>query len=120
MPFAAAVVANAADDQAVAGDAEAVLASDFIAQLEQLVILELEELVALRAVEVVVLGIAVVVLIDAAAVKDEFSQQSRIDKLGQCAINGGPADVAGLPAGGELLHELVGIEMLVPGEDVLH
>jgi hypothetical protein len=115
----AAFLADAADDEPVARDAEAVLLGDFVAQLEQLVVLELEELVALGAVEMVVLGIAVVMLIDAAAVEHELAEEPRIDKLAQRAIDGRPADVPFLSARRKLLHELVGIEMLVPREDVI-
>ena len=85
----------------------------------QLLVLEFEQPVALRAVEMVVLGIAVVVLIDGPAVEDELAEQARIDEFAERAIDGRPADVPRVPAGRELLHELVGVEMLVPREDVL-
>ncbi len=111
--------ADARDDQAVARHAEAVLAGHFVAQLDQLFVLEFEEPVALRAVEVVVLGIAVVVLIDGPAVEDELAQQARIDEFAERAIDGRPADVPFGPARRELLHELVGVEMLVSRKDVI-
>lgn len=115
----AALFANAADDEPVAGDAEMMLVGDLIAKLDELFVLELEQPITLGAVEMIVLRIAVVVFINGAAVEDKFAQESRIDEFRQRAINGRTADMARLPAGRQLLHELIGVEMLVPREDVL-
>lgn len=65
--------ANAVDDQAMAGDAETMVAGDLIAEGDQFRALELEQLVALSAVEMVVLGIAIIVLVDTTAIEHELA-----------------------------------------------
>ncbi len=115
----AALLADAGDDQAVAGDAKLVLAGHLVAQFDEVFVLELQQPVALGAMEMIVLGIAVIVLINGTAVEDELAQQPRIDELAERAIDGRSADVPLLAAAGKLLHELIGIEMLMPREDLL-
>ena len=101
------------------GDAEAMLLGEFVAQRLQFFVLKFKELVALGTVKVVVLGIAIVVLIDRAAIEYEFSQQACIDELPERAIHRWAADMAGLPARRKLFHELVSVEMLMAGEDMI-
>ncbi len=72
---------------------------------------------ALCTVKVVVLRVAVVVLVNTSTVQLETSQESRIDKFFQSAINGRPRYVVGTPFPWELVHQLVGVEMLVVAED---
>lgn len=119
-PRAGALFANARDDQPVASDAEAMFAGHFVAQFDELLVLEFEQPVALRAVEMVVLRVAVVVFIDGSTVEDELAKEPRIDEFPQRPIDGRPADVPLAAAGGKLFHELVGVEMLVPRENVIH
>ena len=116
----AALFANSADDEAVSADAKTVFLGDLVPQLEQLVVLELEELVALGAVKVIVLGVAVVVLIHGPAVEHELAQESRIDELSERPIHRRAAYMPGLTRPGQLLHELIGVKMLVPREYMLH
>lgn len=111
--------AGAVDDQAVSCGAEAVLTSRGLENGEQLGAGELEQPVALGTVEVVVGGVAVVVLIDGPAVENELAEQAGVDELGERAIDRRPADVPRLAARRELLHELVGIEMLMAAKDVV-
>jgi len=70
---AAALLADAGDDQSVASDAKMMLSAQLVAKLLQFFVFEFEQLVALGAVKVVVLRIAVVVLVDGAAVEHEFA-----------------------------------------------
>jgi len=114
------VLADAVDNQAVAGDAEVVLAGNFVPQGDESLVLELQQPVALGAMEVVVLWIAVVMLIDGASVEHELPKQPRIHKLRQRPVDGRPADVTRLPGLWQLLHELVRVEVLVVAEDMVH
>jgi hypothetical protein len=79
--FAAAVVADAVDDEPVTSDAKVMLASNGIAEFLQLVAAKLDELVADLAIEVVVLRITIVVLVHGTATKRHLSQQARLYKL---------------------------------------
>jgi hypothetical protein len=68
----------------------------------------------------IVLRIAIVMLIDAPPIEHEPPQQTGIHELIQSAINGRATDMSWLARLGKLLHELLGIEMLVPTEDMLN
>src|SRR3954452_19891 len=74
VPLAAAVVAYAGDDQAVAGDAEIVFLGDGIAERLQFFAAELDELIADLTVEVVVLRVTVVVFVDGPAAEGHFAE----------------------------------------------
>ena len=117
MPFAAAVVADAGDDQAVAGDAEVVLLGYGVADVRQFFAAEFDQLVAHLAVEMVVLRVAVVVLVNGPAAERHLPQQARFDQLVQRAIDRGPADFLVLVLAGVRVDEFIGIEMVVTLED---
>ena len=112
------VPADAGDDQAMTSDTELVLAAEVVAKLLQLLVLKFKQFIALRAMEVIVLRIAVVVFVYRAPVEDEFAKETRIDEFAERAINGGAADMAGLAAIGQLLHELLGVKMLMTRENM--
>jgi hypothetical protein len=114
------VLADAIDDQSVAGDAEVVLAGDLIPQGDQSLVLELQQAVALGAMEMVVLRIAVIVLVDGPPVEHKLAEQPSVDKLRKRPIDRRPADVPRLPGLRQLLHQLVGIKVLVVAEDMVH
>ena len=119
MPFAAAVVANAGDDEAVARNAEVVFLGDGVAEDLQFFAAELDELVADLAVEVVVLRIAVVVLVDGSAAERHLSEEAGFDELVERAVNGGAADFVAIFAAAQAIDQLVGIEVVVAGEYVI-
>lgn len=114
-------LADAGNNKAVPSNSEAVLASDRFAKFGQLFTLELDQCVALLAIEVVVLGVAVVVFVNCAAAEGHFHQQPCLDEFVQCAIDGRSTDFAArflhdrIPL--EILHQLIGVEVLVPRED---
>ncbi len=90
-----------------------------IAKGLNLVALKFNELATDLAVQVVVLRIAVVVFIDGAAAEVHLSQEARIDQLGECAIDGGPAYFAVARLFRERGQQLVGVEVIVVAEDLL-
>src|SRR5688572_16461747 len=92
MPLAAAIVAHARDDQAMAGNAEVVLAGHGVADVLQLLAAEFDELVANLAVQVIVLRVAVIVLVHRPAAERHLPQQSRLDQLVKSPVDGWPAD----------------------------
>ena len=114
-----AFVANAGDDQAMAGDPKAVVAGDGVAEFEEFVALEFVELFALFAVQVVVLGVAVVVFEDGAAVEGELSQQAGFYEFVEGSIDRRPTDSPSVAPLRQLFQELVGVEMFVMAEDVI-
>ena len=80
---------------------------------------ELDQLVAYLAVQVIVAGVSVVVLEHAAAAEGHFFQEARFDQFTKSSIDGRPAD---LPFGDQILkmlHQLVGVEVVVMAEDLL-
>ena len=99
--------------------AEVVLAGDRVAEVGQLVAVELDQLLAHLAVEVIVLRVAVVVLVDGPAAERHLSQQARFDQLVERAVDGRPTDRAGFRLAGEAGHQLVGVEVVVPLEDMV-
>lgn len=115
---AAAIVADAEDDEAVAVDAELVFAGHRIANLPNLVAVKFDQFVALLAVQVIVLRIAVVVLVDGTAVERHFAQQARLDEFGEGTIDRGPADAVPVAIFLQLGQERFGIEMVVVTEDM--
>ncbi len=119
MPFAAAVVADAGDDEAVAGDAEVVFAADGVAEGLQFFAAELDELVADLAVEVVVLRVAVVVFVDGSAAEGHLAKEAGFDQLVECAVDGGAADFVAVFATAQAVDEFVGVEVVVAREDVV-
>ena len=70
----AAVVADARDDQAMAGHLKSLLPGYLISQLEQFVALEFDQPLTLGAVEVIVLRVTVIVFVDGTTVQLEFVQ----------------------------------------------
>lgn len=116
----AAARADAADDQPVAGHAELVFAGNGFAEFEQFVAGEFDQLVAFGAMQVIVLGVAVIVFVDRPAAKDHGPQQAGFDHFGQRAVDRGPADFFAARFASQIQQQLVGIEMFVPGGNLLH
>lgn len=119
MAFRAAFLADAGDDQAMPRHAEAVFAADGVADALQFVALKLDERVAHRAVEMVVLRVAVVVLVDGPAAKGHPAEEACFDKFVERAINGGAADFVSQFSPREVSDQFVGVEMVVPFEDMV-
>lgn len=72
---------------------------------------------ALGAVKVIVLWVAVVVLIDGATVELKASKEPCINEFFECPVHSRPRYVVGAPFSRELVHQLIGVEMLVMAED---
>jgi hypothetical protein len=102
----------------MAADAKAMLPRDLVAQLCELLGLKFQQLMAGDTVEMIMGWIAVIVFVDTATVEFKAPQQSRVDKFFQCAVNGGATDIAGLALAGQLVDQLVGIKVFVPGENL--
>ena len=64
-------------------------------------------------------GVAVVVLEHAAAAEGHFSQEARFDQFTQRAIYGWPADMPFRDQILKMVHQLVGVEVVVMAEDLL-
>src|SRR5262249_29884005 len=112
-----AVAAHAADDEGVAAGLEVMLGGDVLQGRLDRLRLEFDHLVAALADQVFVLRVAVVVLVDSPLANFNSPQQPGVDQLRESAIDRWPADAQ---AGGlDIADQLVGIEMLVLGEDVL-
>ena len=116
----AAVHAQAADDKAVALSAELMEGSDGVEDLPQVSTRELDQRLAAGAVEVIVLRVAVVVLVDGPAAEHHLSQQPRFDKLGERPVDRRPARGGAVGGAAEIGEELLGVEVLVSGADVLN
>src|SRR5262249_17477724 len=114
----AALGAGAADDESVAGGLEAVLPAHLAHGGLNGRALELDHLAALGALQVLVLRVAVIVLVAHARADLQPAQQARVHQLRQGAVDRRPADPQAGPLDG--VGELVGVEMIVPAEDVLH
>ena len=117
MAFAAAVAADAGDDEAVAGDAEVVFTGDGIAECGELFAREFDELVAHLAVEVVVLRVAVIVLVHSPVAERHLPQEAGFDELIEGTIDCGPANFFAVVAGRVGVDQFVGVEMVMPLED---
>ena len=113
----AAFGADAADDQAVAADAEVVLAANGVADLGDFFAVELDQLVAPFAVQMIVLGVAVVVLVNVAAGENHVAEQPGFDQLAERTVDGRPADVPVAGFAAEVLNQVFGVEMVVALED---
>lgn len=109
---------DAVDRQVVAGYAEAMLASHSLTHGEHLFATELDQLVALGAVQVIVRRVAIIVLVDRAAAERHLPQQARFDQFVERSVNSRPTDRV-LAEGFELVDQLVGIEVRMPGEDMI-
>lgn len=115
----AAIAAEAADEEAMAEDLEVVLAGDRIANALDLVAVELDQLVTDFAVQMVVTGIAVFVLVDASPAQGHLADQAGLGQLAEGAVDRRAAHLA---LGDQLLqmvHQLVGVEVVVMAEDLL-
>lgn len=115
---AAALVADALENQAVAADAKTMLAGNLFAKPYQFVRLEFCQLAAFDAVEMVVLGVAIVVFVNAATVEFETSQKPCVDEFFERSVDSWAADVVRVPLARQLVDQLVGIEMLVSAKDL--
>ena len=115
----AAVHAQAADDEAVALGAELVEGGDGVEDLPQVGARELDQRLAPSAVEVIVLRVAVVVLIDGPAAEHHLSQQPRFHELGKRSVDRWPAGGGAVGGAAEIGEELLGVEVLVSGADML-
>ena len=68
----------------------------------------------------IVLGIAVIMFVDRAAAQIHLAQQSRFHEFRQRTIDGGPAHASRSVLPGDFGDQLVGVEMFVPAEDMVH
>ena len=109
--------ADAVDDELAMVGLEAMLLTDLVLKAIEIVAHEFRHAATFVAVEVLVLGIAVTMLERTAATKAEFAKKASLDKQRERSINGGAADPHSPIA--HALKELVGLEMIVPLENVL-
>ena len=124
--FLSALVANALDDKSVVANSKPVGSSDFIADFDDLFAGELDQFPALGTVQMVVFGISIVEFIHASAVEFEAVKQPGVDELTKGAIDGGAGhviratlgDIVRLAFGWQLIDQLIGIEVLMPIEDL--
>jgi len=116
--FLGALVANALDDESVVANPKPVGSSDFIADFDDLFAGELDQFPALGTVQMVVFGISIVEFIHAPAVEFEAVKQPGVDELTKGAIDGGAGHVIRATLGGKLIDQLIGIEVLMPIEDL--
>lgn len=113
-----AFVAGSFDDKPVISSPKSVEFCHGFAELQQLRTGEFNQFPAFRAVQMVVLGISVVVFINTAAVQFESIEKARIHKLPQRSIDSWAGDIVRGTFGRELLHQLIGIKMLMPIENL--
>lgn len=99
-------------------DPKPVSPCNFIANLDDLFTGELDQFPALGTVQVVVFGISVIEFIHASPVEFEAMQESCVDELSKRAVDSGSGHVVGCTLGGELIDELVGVEVFMPIEDL--
>ena len=98
--------------------AKPVGSSDFIADFDDLFAGELDQLPALGTVQMIVFGISILELIHTSAVEFEAVKQPGVDELTKGSINGGTGHIIRASLGGKLIDQLIGIEVLVPIEDL--
>lgn len=120
MSRAAAFAADAEDGETVRDHAEVVLAGDRVAEVGQFFAVEFDQLLAHLAVEMIVLRVAVVVLVYRAAIERHFAQQARFDQFIERAIDSGPTNRTDFWFAVQAGDQLVGVEVVVPFEDVVH
>ena len=119
LPSLAAVAAKAGDEEPVAIDVEVVLPGDGIAEALDLVAVELDQLVADLAMEVIVTGVAVLMFVDAASPEGHLADQAGFGQFAEGAVDRGPAHLAFGDQLLEMVHQLVGVEVVVMAEDLL-
>ena len=81
---------------------------------------ELDQLPAFRTVQMIVLRVTVIMLVDTSAVQFESIQQTSIGKFSQRSVYRRPGNVVRFPFGREVLHQLIGVKMLMTIEDLLN
>jgi hypothetical protein len=96
---------------------KSVLSSNVIADFDKLITCELDQFVASRAVQMIMLWVSIIVFVNGSPTQLKAIQQARVNKLLKGPVNGRTRNIIGLSFGGQLLHELVRIEMLMPVED---
>ena len=101
----------------MASGAKLLLLGDFFQKFRNCVASEFDQFVALGAVKMVVLRVTIVVLVNAAAVKLKTSQEPRVNKFFQRSVNSGSRYVVEAPLARKLVHQLVGVEMLMVAKD---
>lgn len=101
------------------GHTELVQLAEFVAHGDQFGAGEFQQLIALGAMKMVVLRVAIVVFIDRAAVEREAAEQAGVDEFIQRAIDRRPTDVVRVAGWRQLFHQLIGVEMFMPAEDVI-
>jgi hypothetical protein len=67
----------------------------------------------------VVLRVAVVVLVDGAAAEGHPAEEACFDQFVERAVDGGPADFVAQFGAGKVGDQFVGVEMVVPFEDMV-
>jgi len=115
----AAAQAQSADDQPVSLGAELVKGRDGVEDLPQVGARELDQRLAPGAVEVIVLRVAVVVLVDGPAAEHHLPQQTGFDELGERPVDRRPARGGAIGGAAQIGEELLGVEVLVAGTDML-
>jgi len=90
----------------------------FIAYFDDLFAGKLYQFAALRTVQVVVFRISIIKLVHTSPVEFETVEQPSVDELAKGAIDRWSGDIIRCALGGELIDQLVGIEVLVPIEDL--
>jgi len=101
----------------VASCAKLLLLGDFFEKFRNCIASEFDQFVTLGAVEMIVLRVAIVVFVNAASIKLETSQKSRVNKFFERPVNSGSRYVVEAPFARKLVHQLVGVEMLMVAKD---
>lgn len=116
--FGAAIAADSRDDKAVARYPKTVFASNRLANRLEFFAMEFNQLIAALAVQMIVLGVAVIVLVNAPTAQAHRPQQAGIHQFVERTVNSRSAD--SLPVNlSAAENQLVGIEMVVPLENVI-
>ena len=114
-----AVPADPGDEQAMTVHFEVVLPGNCVSDPFDLVAVKLDQLVAHFAVQMVVPRIAVLVLIDATSAESHLANQPGLRQFTQRSIDRWPADLAFGDEVLQMIHQLVGVEVVVMAENLL-
>ena len=115
-----AFVAGTLDNKTMIASSKSVQFCNGISNLQNIGTRELDQLPAFSAIQMIVLGVTIVMFVNTSSVQFESIQQPSIGKFSQRTVNRRPGNIVGFPFGREVLHQLIGVKMLMTIEDLLN
>jgi hypothetical protein len=95
------------------------LLCDGVPNIGEFITVKFNQLVAHLAIKMIVLWITIVMLVDGSTAERHFPKQPCVNQLGERSIDRRSADCTSFRLAGEAGDKFVGVEMVVPLENVL-